>query len=71
MPIKLYNLTIFISSDRSLKDSYSKCLRFFGDVYSAISCQQQDSLFKGKRGNFCSKTIKYCFYPQLKAIADS
>ena len=26
--------------------------------------------FKGKGGNFCSKTIKYCFYPKLKAIAD-
>ncbi|GFZ95198.1 hypothetical protein CYANOKiyG1_06260 [Okeania sp. KiyG1] len=26
--------------------------------------------FKGKGGNFCSKTIKYCFDPKLKAIAE-
>ena len=33
MPIKLYKLTIFISSDRTTKDSEDKRLSIFGDVY--------------------------------------
>ena len=39
----------------------------------AVSYQQQDSVFKlttdfkDKGANFGSKTIKYCFYPKLKA----
>ena len=47
----------------------------------AVSFQQQESLkiktvfninidFKSKGANFCSKTIKYYFYPKLRAIAE-